>query len=183
MAMTASVKDELSRLSITKPCCRKAEVSSLLRFAGGLHIAAGKIVIEVELDTSQSARRLRKDIADISAYYAQHGVVEGAKTAPVKAPDAKVAELLKKGACVSCHGESFSKPIDPSYPKIAGQHKDFLFVALKSYKTENQATWGRANGVMGGIAKQYTNNELKAMAAYIGSLDGELKTVPQSKFR
>jgi hypothetical protein len=36
---------------------------------------------------------------------------------------------------------------------------------------------------MGGIAKQYTNNELKAMAAYIGSLDGELKTVPQSKFR
>jgi hypothetical protein len=36
---------------------------------------------------------------------------------------------------------------------------------------------------MGGIAKQYTNNELKAMAAYIASLDGELKTVPQSKFR
>jgi DNA-binding protein WhiA len=65
MAMTASVKDELSRLTITKPCCRKAEVSSLLRFAGGLHIAAGKVVIEVELDTSQSARRLKKDIADI----------------------------------------------------------------------------------------------------------------------
>ena len=65
MAMTSSVKDELSRVTITKPCCRKAETSSLLRFAGGLHIAAGKIVIEVELDTSQSARRLRKDIADI----------------------------------------------------------------------------------------------------------------------
>jgi DNA-binding protein WhiA len=65
MAMTASVKDELTRISITKPCCRKAEVSSLLRFAGGLHIAAGKIVVEVELDTAQSARRLRKDIADI----------------------------------------------------------------------------------------------------------------------
>ena len=65
MAMTASVKDELTRLSITKPCCRKAEVSALLRFAGGLHIAAGKIVVEVELDTAQSARRLRKDIADI----------------------------------------------------------------------------------------------------------------------
>jgi len=41
MAMTEAVKDELSRLSITKPCCRKAEVSALLRFAGGLHIAAG----------------------------------------------------------------------------------------------------------------------------------------------
>lgn len=65
MAMTSAVKDELSRLAITKPCCRKAEVSSLLRFAGGLHIAAGKVVIEVELDTSQSARRLKKDISDI----------------------------------------------------------------------------------------------------------------------
>lgn len=60
MAMTSSVKDELSRLSITKPCCRKAEVSSLLRFAGGLHIAAGKIVIEVELDTAQSAQTTQR---------------------------------------------------------------------------------------------------------------------------
>jgi cytochrome c553 len=124
-----------------------------------------------------------QDIADISAYYSQHGVAEGATPVVAKAADDKVGELLKKGACVSCHGENFSKPVDPSYPKIAGQHKDFLFVALKSYKTENQATWGRANGVMGGVAKQFTNNELKALAAYIGSLDGELKTVPQSKFR
>lgn len=65
MAMTAAVKDELTRLSVTKPCCRKAEVSALLRFAGGLHIVSGKIVIEVELDAAQSARRVRKDIADV----------------------------------------------------------------------------------------------------------------------
>lgn len=65
MAMTSAVKDELTRLSVTKPCCRKAEVSALLRFAGGLHLVAGKIVIEVELDAAQSARRLRKDISDV----------------------------------------------------------------------------------------------------------------------
>lgn len=65
MAMTSAVKDELTRLSVTKPCCRKAEVSALLRFAGGLHLVSGKIVIEVELDAAQSARRLRKDIADV----------------------------------------------------------------------------------------------------------------------
>ena len=65
MAMTAGVKDELTRLSVTKPCCRKAEVSALLRFAGGLHLVAGKILVEVELDAAQSARRLRKDIADV----------------------------------------------------------------------------------------------------------------------
>ena len=124
-----------------------------------------------------------QDIADISAYYAQHGVVQGAAPVVAKAPDATVAELLKKGACVSCHGESFSKPIDPSYPKIAGQHKDFLFVALKSYKTENQATWGRNNGVMAGIAKQFTLAELKEIAAYVSQQQGDLQTVPQSKFR
>jgi cytochrome c553 len=123
-----------------------------------------------------------QDIADISAYYEQHGKTEAVSAAPAT-PDAKVAELLKKGACVSCHGDNFSKPIDPSYPKIAGQHKDFLFVALKSYKVENQSTWGRSNGVMGGIAKQFSNAELKALSAYVGSLDGDLKTVPQSKFR
>ena len=64
MAMTEAVKDELGRLSITKPCCRKAEVSALVRFAGGLHVVAGRIVVEVELDAAQSARRLKKDIAD-----------------------------------------------------------------------------------------------------------------------
>jgi cytochrome c553 len=104
---------------------------------------------------------------------------------PDKAAEAKgkAAELLAKGACVSCHGPNLNKPIDPSYPKIAGQHKDYLFVALKSYKTEGQATWGRNNGVMGGIAKQFTNAELKELAQYISTQPGELRIVPQSNFR
>ncbi len=65
MAMTAKVKDELSRLEITKPCCRKAEVSATIRFAGGLHIVGGQIVVEAELDTANAARRLRRDIAEV----------------------------------------------------------------------------------------------------------------------
>jgi hypothetical protein len=75
MAMTAMVKDELSRLSVTKPCCRKAEVSATLRFAGGLHIVAGRIVVEAELDTGQSARRLRKDIAEVFGHASEVLVV------------------------------------------------------------------------------------------------------------
>jgi cell division protein WhiA len=65
MALTALVKDELSRLQVTKPCCRKAEVSAMLRFAGGLHIVGGRIVVEAELDTAAAARRLRRDIAEV----------------------------------------------------------------------------------------------------------------------
>ena len=125
-----------------------------------------------------------QDMADIGAYYEAHGKVQGAPEL-AKAADgsARVTALVQKGACISCHGDSFSKPIDPSYPKIAGQHADYLFVALKSYKSEGHATWGRSNGVMGGIAKQYSNAELKEMANYLSKLPGELKTVPQSKFR
>ena len=52
MAMTAAVKDEISRLPVTRTCCRKAEVSAILRFAGGLHLVSGRIVIEAELDTA-----------------------------------------------------------------------------------------------------------------------------------
>ncbi|MFD0903937.1 DNA-binding protein WhiA [Actinomadura sediminis] len=65
MAMTGVVKDELSRLTVLKPCCRKAEVSTLLRFAGGLHLVSGRIVIEAEIDTNVAARRLIKDISEV----------------------------------------------------------------------------------------------------------------------
>ncbi|MBT2211682.1 MULTISPECIES: DNA-binding protein WhiA [Actinomadura] len=65
MAMTGVVKDELSRLTVLKPCCRKAEVSTLLRFAGGLHLVSGRIVIEAEIDTGVAARRLIKDVAEV----------------------------------------------------------------------------------------------------------------------
>ncbi|OLT37264.1 DNA-binding protein WhiA [Actinomadura sp. CNU-125] len=65
MAMTGVVKDELSRLTVLKPCCRKSEVSTLLRFAGGLHLVSGRIVIEAEIDTNVAARRLIKDISEV----------------------------------------------------------------------------------------------------------------------
>ena len=126
-----------------------------------------------------------QDIADVAAYYAQHGVKEGAPELPAaREPSAQVAQLLQKGACVSCHGDNFAKPIDPSYPKIAGQHADYLFVALKSYKAEaRNANVGRNNAIMGGIAKQFSNAELKALANYLASVEGDLQVVPQSRFR
>ncbi len=127
-----------------------------------------------------------QDIADVAAYYAQHGKTDKdapLPDAPAREPSAQVAELLKKGACVSCHGNNFAKPIDPSYPHLAGQNADYLFVALKSYKVENNAKVGRANPIMGGIAKQFSNAELKSLAGYIASVQGDLKVVPESRFR
>src|SRR3954453_16083348 len=63
MAMTAAVKDELSRVDVPKPCCRRAEMAALLRFSGGLHIVSGRVVGEAELDPNAVARRLRRGLA------------------------------------------------------------------------------------------------------------------------
>ncbi len=71
MAMTAMVKDELSRLEVTKPCCRKSEVAATLRFAGGLHIVGGRIVVEAELDTAIAARRLRSFVHDLYGHQSE----------------------------------------------------------------------------------------------------------------
>jgi DNA-binding protein WhiA len=75
MAMTAQVKDELSRLAVTKTCCRRSEMAALLRFAGGLHIVSGRVVVEAELDTGAAARRLRKDIAEVYGHGSDLSVV------------------------------------------------------------------------------------------------------------
>jgi DNA-binding protein WhiA len=68
VAMTAEVKDELSRLTVSQVSCRKAEVSALLRFAGGLHIVAGRVVVEAEVDLGSIARRLRREIFELYGY-------------------------------------------------------------------------------------------------------------------
>jgi cytochrome c553 len=125
------------------------------------------------------------DMADLAAYYETHGAssVKPVADTPAAAPSAEVAALLAKGACASCHGANFSKPIDPGYPKIAGQHADYLAVALHAYTVTGNPQVGRGNAIMAGQVKQFKPAELRAMAAYIGSLPGELRTVPQPKFK
>lgn len=65
MAMTVTVKDELARVPVTAHATRKAEVSAMLRFAGGLHLVAGRVTVEAELDTAMAARRLRANITEL----------------------------------------------------------------------------------------------------------------------
>ena len=65
MALTADLKDELARIDVSKNAVRVAELSTILRFSGGLHLISGKVAVEVELDTAQLARRVRKDLAEL----------------------------------------------------------------------------------------------------------------------
>lgn len=75
MAMTQQVKAELATIPVTKPACRRAEVAATLRFAGGLHLAGGRIIIEAELDTGAAARRLRTAIAELFGFTAEFVVI------------------------------------------------------------------------------------------------------------
>ena len=75
MALTAQVKDELARLRVDRTSSRKAEVSSLLRFAGGLHIVSGRIVVEAEIDTGVVARRLKTSIAEVYGHQSEVVVI------------------------------------------------------------------------------------------------------------
>lgn len=126
-----------------------------------------------------------QDMADLGAFYEKEGassVKPVADTAPPAAPPA-VAALLAKGACVSCHGANYNKPIDGAYPKIAGQYSDYLFAAMRAYGTDGNPNVGRSNPVMSTQVKAFKRAELKAMADYLATLPGDMHTVPLHRFR
>lgn len=124
-----------------------------------------------------------QDMADLGAFYEQHGqsAVKSVRAAP--APSAAVNALLTRGSCASCHGVDYNKAIDPAYPKLAGQHADYLNLALQAYAIEGNPNIGRANAIMGAQVKQFKKSELKQIADYLATLPGDLRTVPESRFR
>jgi cytochrome c553 len=139
-----------------------------------------------------------QDIADLAAYYSQLGERSGPAAQPVievpkpgEAPagepkylvEPRIAALLKKGNCVACHGANLDTPVDPSQPKLSGQYPDYLYVALKSYKTANNPVIGRNNATMGAQVKGLTPAELRELADFIGSRDGDVRTVQHERFR
>lgn len=65
MALTADVKEELATIQSGKTTVRAAELATILRFSGGLHLISGRIAVESELDTEQLAKRVRRDIAEL----------------------------------------------------------------------------------------------------------------------
>jgi cytochrome c553 len=132
-----------------------------------------------------------QDIADVAAFYSKLGL-EGAAAAaapagsaasPAEQPPAQVAKLLAPANCASCHGANFNAPIDPSYPKLAGQYADYLYAALKAYQTDKNPHVGRNNAIMTGMAKPFSHADLKLIANYLADLPGDVKTVPEASFR
>ena len=74
--------------------------------------------------------------------------------------------IVEKNNCAACHGKDFNSPNDPSYPRLAGQHEDYLVQALKGYQ--------RGNATMGAQAKVLSHEDILDVAAYLHSLPGSL---------
>jgi cytochrome c553 len=139
-----------------------------------------------------AATLTEQDMADLGAYYEQQG--KGVGSPAPAALAAPVPDALKDrmAACVACHGANFSTPLDPAYPRLAGQHPDYLYAALKAYHTDGNPHLGRNNAVMRAQVLQeadgkkkltFSNAELKQVAQYLAALPGDLRVVPQSRFR
>lgn len=95
---------------------------------------------------------------------------------------AKGAAVYKKLQCAACHGEN-GNPADPKsiYPKLAGQHEDYLANSLRQYqRAANEATpktaTMRKNAIMQGFATQLSSQDVADVAAYLAGLKGELST-------
>jgi cytochrome c553 len=134
-----------------------------------------------------------QDMADLAAFYEKQGKDAGIAAAPA-ALATPVPDALKDrmAVCVACHGANFSSPIDPAYPRLAGQHADYLYAALKAYSTDGNPHVGRANATMRSQVVQdadgkkkytFTHAELKQVAGYLSSLPGDMKTVQANRFR
>lgn len=72
--------------------------------------------------------------------------------------------------CAACHGKDGNTPIDPSYPKLAGQHRDFLARALLDYKSG-----ARKNAIMAGQAQALSRADIDGLADYYANLPGSLQ--------
>ncbi len=86
------------------------------------------------------------------------------------------AGAQKSTVCAACHGADFNTPISPDIPRLAGQHRDYIERALTDYKSGE-----RKNPVMGAQAGALSAQDIEDLAAYIGSLKGALKVLPEQR--
>ena len=88
---------------------------------------------------------------------------------PAFAADLSAGARLANERCAACHGKDGNTPIDPSYPRLSGQHEDYLAIALKAYRSDH-----RKNAIMGAQAKTLSNADIENVAAYYARQPGML---------
>jgi cytochrome c553 len=78
----------------------------------------------------------------------------------------------KSQACAACHGPDGNAPVAPDFPRLAGQHYDYLLKALKDYKSG-----ARKNPIMGGQVGGLSTQDMADLSAYFSSQQGTLHVI------
>jgi cytochrome c553 len=79
---------------------------------------------------------------------------------PAAAADANAGAAKAKEVCAACHGMDGNSQ-QPDYPKLGGQHADYLAKSLRDYKSG-----ARKNPIMAGFAAALTKQDIDNLAAY-----------------
>jgi cytochrome c553 len=90
-------------------------------------------------------------------------------SAPALAAGNAESGRQKSQACAACHGPDGNQPTTPDFPRLAGQHPDYLFKALRDYKSG-----ARKNPIMAGQVANLTQQDMADLAAYFSGQTGTL---------
>jgi cytochrome c553 len=95
---------------------------------------------------------------------------------PAFAADVANGKLISDSHnCAACHGVNLNNPIRPDYPKLAGQHGDYIYWALRQYQMgTGNPNLGRNNAIMAAQVQNLSPSDMQDVAAYIESLKGDL---------
>jgi cytochrome c553 len=93
------------------------------------------------------------------------------------AGDGERGKAKASQVCASCHAVNgdWNKTLQPEYPKLAGQHYDYLVTALNAYKLGDKSVIGRKNAVMAPMAKTLSKQDIEDVATYLSTLQGDLR--------
>ncbi len=92
-----------------------------------------------------------------------------ALAAPVQAAGNAAAGQEKSKTCAACHGADGNAPTTPDFPRLAGQHQDYLFKSLRDYKAGI-----RKNAVMQGQVANLSRQDMLDLAAFYAKQKGQL---------
>ncbi|MBY5993382.1 c-type cytochrome [Ferrimonas balearica] len=114
-----------------------------------------------------------EDIADISAYFASQQISAG--PAAAEEVQERGHQLYMGGdaarqitACVACHGVKGEGMSLAGYPALASQHPTYLKIQLEKFRDGSRHN--DMNGMMGGVAKNLTDEDIAILSQYISAL-------------
>jgi cytochrome c553 len=114
-----------------------------------------------------------QDIADLAAYFASQKATIGTTKQEWLVWGEKIYRggNAKTGvpACgPSCHGMRGEGNAPAGFPRLSGQHPDYMIEQLKRFKNGTRSD--DPNGIMRDIAKQMTEEEIQAVSNYVSGL-------------